>query len=114
MPIESSIETALPVGLIINELLTNAFKYAFPDKNPGTILVGLSEAEEDFCLITVSDNGVGLPANFIPESSSSLGMYIVRLLAEQLDGTLQIDRTNGTTFNIRFRNMIRKSQITIY
>jgi two-component sensor histidine kinase len=108
-PIEVTIETALPVGLIINELLTNAFKYAFPGNIEGTVKISLAEAEGDQCVLTVKDNGIGLPKSYTPDSSVSLGLYIVRLLAEQMDGSLQIDRNKGTAFTITFRNLFRKS-----
>ena len=108
-PIEATIETALPVGLIVNELLTNAFKYAFPGSPKGTITIGLKKAEEDYCIVTVGDNGIGFPPAYLPESSSSLGLYIVRLLTEQLDGSIHIDQDHGATFTIKFRNLFRKS-----
>ena len=108
-PIESSIETALPVGLIINELLTNAFKYAFPDRPDGTITIELIKSEDDYCIVSVADDGIGLPVNCSPDNTSSLGLYIVKLLTEQMDGTLNILRDNGSKFEIRFRNLFRRS-----
>ncbi len=107
-PIDVTIETALPVGLIINELLTNAFKYAFPGNDNGMVIISLAKAEDDYCVLSVKDNGIGLPQSFIPESSVSIGLYIVRLLAEQMDGSIQIEREKGTTFSIRFRNLFKK------
>ncbi len=107
-PIDVSIETALPIGLILNELLTNAFKYAFPKNSEGTIEINLLREEGENCTLTVKDNGVGLPESFSLESELSLGMYIIRLLAEQLDGSVEIERKNGTSFIIRFRNILTK------
>lgn len=114
-PIDVSIETALPIGLILNELLTNAFKYAFPDGKNGTIEITLKREESDRCLLAVSDNGVGLPGNFAFDTDKSIGMYIVRLLAEQLDGHVEVIRKEeaiktGTTFQVTFRNIISKTK----
>jgi PAS domain S-box-containing protein len=108
-PIDVSIETALPIGLMLNELLTNAFKYAFPGNNEGTIDILLQKGSDNTYLLTVKDNGIGLPETFSPDSEKSLGMYIIRLLAEQLDGSVEIERSNGTTFTIRFVNILIKS-----
>jgi PAS domain S-box-containing protein len=107
-PIEVSIETALPIGLIINELLTNAFKYAFPESQTGLIRMELKNIDNDLFQFSFCDNGVGLPKDFSPESNTSLGLYIVRLLIEQLDGTLKIVNEQGTTFIVTFRNIFRK------
>ena len=67
------------------------------------------ENEEELTLI-IKDNGVGLPDSFSLDSEKSLGMFIVRLLVEQLDGKIEISRRNGTTFTIRFRNLLVKKQ----
>ncbi|MEI7982158.1 MAG: PAS domain S-box protein [Bacteroidota bacterium] len=102
-PMDVSIETALPIGLIINELLTNAVKHAFPGGAHGQIHVGISKDENQVCTLLVGDNGIGLPESSAMDSEKSLGLYIIGLLTEQLDGTVTIDRTNGTLFRIRFR-----------
>jgi PAS domain S-box-containing protein len=114
-PIDVSIETALPIGLILNELLTNAFKYAFPDGKEGMIEITLKKEKTDHCTLSVSDNGIGLPGNFAFDSDKSIGMYIVKLLAEQLDGHVEIDQLadsvkTGTTFRVLFRNIISKTK----
>jgi PAS domain S-box-containing protein len=106
--LDVSIETALPVGLIINELLTNAFKYAFPGNLTGEIQVSLAKEDDQMCLLTVKDDGIGLPNSLTMDSEKSLGLYIVRLLVEQLDGTVDIARDNGTSFIIRFSNLISR------
>jgi two-component sensor histidine kinase len=105
-----SIETALPIGLIANELLTNAFKYAFPHHQDGEIQVHLHKVDESAFTLMIRDNGVGLPESFSLDSEKSLGMFIVRLLVEQLDGKIEYSRQNGTTFIIRFRNLLIKKQ----
>lgn len=109
-PTDVSIETALPLGLVANELLTNAFKYAFPGHATGEIHVRLSDHQNGEFSLVISDNGVGLPDHFSMESEKSLGMFIVRLLVEQLDGEIVIDRAPGTTFTVKFRNLPLKRQ----
>jgi two-component sensor histidine kinase len=101
-----SIETALPLGLITNELLTNAVKYAFPDRKEGELHVILKKQEDDIFILTVRDNGIGLPDSFSMDDQKSLGMFIVRLLVEQLDGRLEVTVNKGTSFTIVFRNLI--------
>ncbi|MCX6268834.1 MAG: ATP-binding protein [Bacteroidetes bacterium] len=107
-PTDVSIETALPVGLIANELLTNAFKYAFPNQQFCEIQVHLHKENNEVFALKISDNGVGLPDSFSLDSEKSLGMFIVKLLVEQLDGEIEISRQNGTSFTIRFRNLLLK------
>jgi two-component sensor histidine kinase len=105
-PIDVSIETAVPMGLIINELLTNAFKYAFPKGAPGKIHIRLEKEDGERCLLIVEDNGIGLPEDPSMDSEKSLGFYIVRILIEQLGGNIKIVRKKGTSFQIRFMNVI--------
>ncbi len=113
-PTDVSIETALPLGLIANELLTNAFKYAFTGRPDGEIRIELKNDHQGEIILKISDDGVGLPDSFSLDSTSSLGMFIVKLLVEQLDGTLEISREPGTSFRIRFHNLlIRKKEFPI-
>lgn len=87
---------ALPLGLIFNELLTNAIKYAFHERH-GRIHVHLEE-KDSVLNITISDNGVGLPKNVDPLKSKTFGFRIVRLLTEQIAGHLEVKRKEGTIF----------------
>lgn len=105
-----TIETALPIGLIANELLTNAFKYAFPLHQEGEIQVHLHKLDESEFTLVIRDNGIGLPESFSLDSEKSLGMFIVKLLVEQLDGEIEIGRNQGTSFTIHFRNLLIKKQ----
>jgi PAS domain S-box-containing protein len=109
-PIDVSIETAVPMGLIINELLTNAFKYAFPKGAPGEIHIRLKKEDGEQCFLVVEDNGIGLPEDPSMDSEKSLGFYIVRILVEQLAGNIKIVREKGTSFQIRFMNVIPVSR----
>jgi two-component sensor histidine kinase len=88
---------AIPLGLIFNELITNALKYAFPLTHSGEITFNLSSSPE-FLKIQMSDNGVGLPDSIDPMRSETFGFRIIRLLVEQLSGKLDCFRSNGTTF----------------
>jgi two-component sensor histidine kinase len=95
-----NIETALPLGLITNELLTNAYKYAFPGKWEGTLKIVLKKDGPDRFTLNVSDNGVGLPEGFDFEKQDSLGMFIIRLLVEQLDGSINFKTSGGVSASI--------------
>jgi PAS domain S-box-containing protein len=99
--ISMGIDSAVPCGLIINELVTNAFKYAFPGKRQGEISITLSHSNNDYSL-EVSDNGAGLPLNIDFQNISSFGLYLVNLLTQQLKGTVEIDRSKGTSIKITF------------
>lgn len=99
--LEVSIETALPIGLITNELLTNAIKYAFPKERGGTIRISL-KAEDGMISLTIADNGIGLPDSFNLEEQTTLGIFIVKLLTEQLSGKLSIDSGEGTSVTLTF------------
>lgn len=99
-----SIETALPVGLITNELLTNAFKYAFPDHAEGEIRITLNHENDHLYCLKISDNGVGLPADYSFKEQKSFGMFIIRLLVEQLEGNIEVENNKGASFIIHFRD----------
>lgn len=106
-----NIDTAIPCGLIINELVTNSLKYAFPaPESEGIIQIELNQVENQFRLI-ISDNGVGLPLDIQIEKSETLGLQLVNNLVKQLEGTLQIHRVNGTRFTIIFTELNYKERI---
>jgi PAS domain S-box-containing protein len=95
------VDSAVPCGLIINELISNSLKYAFPDGRRGEILIRLQKEDNRFVL-TYHDNGVGIPDNIDFENSKTLGMRLINALVDELDGKLTLDRTGGTTFKIEF------------
>jgi len=98
------IEKATPVGLIINELVSNALKHAFPDNRSGEITIRLNKIKEDEIELVVGDNGIGLPEAFDFRNSDTLGFKLVKIIAEtQLDGNIELDRKGGSHFNIRFK-----------
>ncbi len=97
-----TIDKAIPCGLIANELITNSLKHAFPGRRKGRIEISVNKNNGPLCSLQIKDNGVGLPEDVDVKKSSSLGLVLVSLLTEQLDGTVRIDRTGGTTFTIEF------------
>lgn len=96
------LEKAIPCGLAVNELVTNAFKHAFPAERQGTITVSLAPGANDEVVLTIADDGVGLPPGFDLNSIKSLGLRLVPLLAEQLQGTLSLESVAGSRFAVRF------------
>lgn len=100
-PVRLSIDAAVPVGLIINELLTNAMKYAFVGRDAGTIAITLMHHDSS-CRLQIADDGVGLPTEVTMEHPSTLGMQLVSALSAQLGGAVEVLRDGGTEFVIRF------------
>jgi PAS domain S-box-containing protein len=98
-----TITTAIPCGLIINELVTNALKHAFPHQRDGTITVSMTPSTNDHLILTVSDTGIGFPEGIDFRNTTTLGMQLVTSLVEQLEGTITLDRSEGTRFRIEFR-----------
>lgn len=98
------IETAIPCGLIINELVSNALKYAFPDHRPGEIQVRFYQESGRNLTLILGDNGVGLPTEFQSKKPKTLGLTLVQGLVKQLKGTLNINCHQGTEFKITFTN----------
>lgn len=96
------IDSAIPCGLIINELVSNSLKYAFQDRSDGMISISLKKNDETYTL-TVRDNGPGLPAGMDFRSTDTLGLQLVVMLTGQLKGNIEHDNHSGTTFRITFR-----------
>ncbi len=97
-----SVDHAIPAALIVNELLSNAMKYAFPDGRSGTVLIEFYAEKEGRRVLSVSDNGAGLPENLDIEKTETLGLQLVTSLARQLRGEIELAREKGTRFTIRF------------
>jgi two-component sensor histidine kinase len=95
-------DTAIACGLIVTELVSNAFKYAFPESQPGRIRVALRPESENQWLLEVQDNGIGLPSDIGMAHVTSIGLSLVRDLAGQLEGNVLINRNQGTTFTMQF------------
>ena len=100
----SNMDQAIPIGLLINELVSNAMKHAFPKGGPGTISVDLALKDGDTISLTVSDDGVGLPRDLEWRNVSSLGLTLIGELSTQLGGHIELlKRTAGTAFRICFK-----------
>lgn len=109
--IELDIDTAVPLGLILNELITNSYKYAFNDALHGKIEVELQKKKKSFEL-TVKDNGVGLAENFEWKKAKSIGLRLVRRLSKQLYGDFSYEFQNGATFNVKFQDTFTRKQVS--
>ncbi len=99
--LDLDLKRAIPLGLIVNELLTNSFKHAFPGERTGRILVAL-EPGKDRAIIRIEDDGVGMPPGFVHRVSDSLGLKLVDLLVAQIDAELLMPEGQGTRFEISF------------
>jgi two-component sensor histidine kinase len=95
-------DTAMPCGLLITEIVSNSLKYAFPDNRAGDIFIRIKNTEEKKVQIDISDNGVGMPEEVNVENSESLGLQLINALTNQLDGTLDLRRDHGTHYSITF------------
>lgn len=103
-PCRVSIEMALPLGLILNELITNAYKYAFPGERTGHIRVELAHVEGHKFSVSICDNGIGLPEGFSLQSTTTMGSQIVGILLEQVEAKLEVTNKEGACFRILFTN----------
>ena len=101
--ISVGIDIAIPLGLIVNEIVSNSVKHAFPSEMNGEVCIDFHAMNGEFVL-NVRDNGIGLPEDFNTEKSDSLGMYLIYTLAEQLNGRVEFIRNNGTIVKIHFKN----------
>jgi two-component sensor histidine kinase len=95
----------VPVGLILNEAISNAIKYAFTDKRKGRINICLELADDGRYLLCVADNGPGLPDGFDVYNTSSLGMSLMQGLSQQLDGDFLLENKNGLRVCVTFKAM---------
>jgi PAS domain S-box-containing protein len=99
---ELSMDTAITCGLIINELVSNALRYAFPGGRAGEICIDLRADDDNQWRLTVSDDGIGLPPGVRVEDNNSLGLQLVTLLTHQLGGTMNVECSKGTVYTITF------------
>ena len=108
--IKLNIETSIPCGLIITELVTNSIKHAFSNGETGKIWVDLHPENEKF-ILTIKDNGIGFPENVDFKDNGSLGLQLVDLLVDQLDGAIELNQKKGTEFKIEFGELKYKERI---
>jgi PAS domain S-box-containing protein len=104
------IDTAIPLGLVINELVINIIKYAFPKGRKGNINIEFNLKDDIYTLI-ISDDGVGLPDNINPNNTETLGLQMANSLISQLEGTMEFSKDNGTKFKIIFKELKYKKRI---
>ena len=101
-PLHIGIAQAVPIGLILNEAITNAIKYAFPDGRQGIITIDLHKQQEGIYLLRIKDNGVGMPASFDWNKSKSLGFTLMQTMAEQIAASFTVNSFDGVELNIQF------------
>jgi two-component sensor histidine kinase len=101
-PVRLPIDAAVPCGLVVNELITNALKHAFAGRDHGEIRVALTRMANNETLLSVSDDGIGMPDGIDIAMTDTLGLQLVGLLADQLGGTLTIHRSNPTRLALKF------------
>lgn len=98
------IDKMIPLGLILNEVITNSLKYAFPSEKSGTIIIKLSQSgKTGKNELQISDNGIGLIKHFDVKIHGNLGMQLINMLTEQIDGEVSLKGNKGTEFTISFR-----------
>jgi two-component sensor histidine kinase len=107
--VDLDVSQAVPLGLILNEAISNAIKYAFPNEGKGIVQIELKNTHEHHYTLTISDNGIGIPSDFVIENSDSLGMNLMLGLSSQIDGDFEIRNENGLKIIINF---IKKQQLT--
>jgi two-component sensor histidine kinase len=98
------VDTAIPLGLIINELITNAYKYALQKNKKNTLYISMSDIHENEYKLIIKDNGAGMPETLDLKTPNSLGIRLVNMLTKQLHGTLKQTNDNGCVFEITFKN----------
>jgi two-component sensor histidine kinase len=97
------VDVALPLGLIINELISNSLKYAFPDGGEGEVRIGINHLDDGQLQLVVADSGVGFPSHIDFRNTETLGMQLVLALAGQIGGSIDLKTGPGTEFRILFR-----------
>ena len=111
--VSMDINQAIPSAILINELVTNAYKHAFKGQEEGEIRISLEETPEQICLM-VEDNGVGLPEDFSMERKSSIGMSLVQSLTQQLKGQLEVESREGGCFRVSFNKAQKRGSSSLY
>ena len=101
-PVQLNVSHCVPLGLILNEAITNAIKHAFPGKKEGVIDISLKSIAQDHFLLSIKDNGVGLPATFNSTNQASMGMKLMRGLSDDLDATFKVNNNGGTEILLDF------------
>jgi PAS domain S-box-containing protein len=106
-----NIETAIPCGLLIDEMVANSLKYAFPNEIKGEIKIELHSDDKERFHLMVSDNGVGIPSHIDPDKAETFGMQLIKYLTKQLKGTIKLEKNNGTQYNLIFNELKYKDRV---
>jgi PAS domain S-box-containing protein len=101
-PLALDVNLGIPCGLIVNELVSNCLKYAFPEGRTGMVTVGIRKKDEGTFVLSVADNGIGFPSTVDFRNTQSLGLQLVIVLTGQIQGTIELSNGQGTTFSITF------------
>lgn len=109
--VKLSIDTAIPLGLIVNELVSNSLKHAFPNGKKGLIEIKMEQAKEEFFVLKVKDDGVGFPKNMDFRNTETLGLQLINTLSEQVEGNIDVKNDSGTEFIINFKTPEYKKRI---
>jgi PAS domain S-box-containing protein len=107
-----NIETAIPCGLLINELVTNALKHAFPEQTMGMIDIHLHSDPEGYLNLLIQDDGIGLDPDIFTTQTGSFGVKLIKILARQLKADMSIQSEPGTLFHLRFRELSYKPRVS--
>lgn len=101
----TNLDAAIPIGLIVNELITNSIKYAFKNQMKGYIEIILEKTDDNFNIVKYRDNGAGFLDGKLPDAKTSLGIRLIKIFVQQLKGTLEYDQANGVEFRLKFKNL---------
>lgn len=112
-PIDLDINVVVPLGLIINEILTNSIKHAFPDNRSGNIKITFKEVEKEEYFLQIADNGIGVADDFNFVQSDTLGSLLINILSEQIKAKTKIENKNGTVFTLNFSNIVLKTFLEV-
>ena len=100
--VQLGIDKAIPIGLMVNELITNSLKYAFPDQKSGIIRISLDYTSNKQYILTVKDTGIGMPEHVDPEHPKSVGLQLIQGLAQQINASLQFSSNEGTMVVVKW------------
>lgn len=112
--IQLDISQAIPVGLILNEAITNAIKYAFPGKANGDISIQMTRSGEKNILLSIADNGIGLPADWAIIQKNSLGLKLMKGLSDDLRAKFTVNSEKGTTITLEFQKELFRKGNSLY
>jgi two-component sensor histidine kinase len=105
-PLKLDVAIAIPLGLVINEAVTNSLKYAFPQARTGQVSITLNQVDADRYLLTITDDGIGLGKDFDINATRSLGMTLMKGLSQQLGGNLKVEGVAGLKVSLLFHPFI--------